>query len=98
MCCHFPFNGLFSLENIVPFRELVRLAICPAVFLSPSAYNGKAGLAILCQITSQVKNYPFEVIIPDGLKIGGAISSDQVKVWIGKSGRQGLFARYPHQR
>lgn len=67
-------------------------------FFSPSTYNGKVGLAILCQITSQVKNYPFEVIIPDGLKIGGAISSDQVKVWIGKSGRQGLFARYPHQR
>ncbi|PWH12837.1 MAG: endoribonuclease MazF [Anaerolineae bacterium] len=51
----------------------------PALVLSPSAYNGKVGLAILCPITSQVKNYPFEVIIPDGLKISGAILSDQVK-------------------
>ncbi len=51
----------------------------PALVLSPSAYNGKVGLAILCPITSQIKNYPFEVIIPDGLKIGGAILSDQVK-------------------
>jgi mRNA interferase MazF len=51
----------------------------PALILSPAAYNGKVGLAILCPITSQVKNYPFEVLIPDGLKIGGAILSDQVK-------------------
>jgi mRNA interferase MazF len=51
----------------------------PALVLSPSAYNGKVGLSVLCPITSQVKNYPFEVLIPDGLKIGGAILSDQVK-------------------
>lgn len=51
----------------------------PALVLSPSVYNDKVGLAILCPITSQVKNYPFEVLIPDGLTIGGAILSDQVK-------------------
>ena len=51
----------------------------PALVLSPAAYNGKVGLAILCPITSQIKGYPFEVIIPAGLKIGGAILSDQVK-------------------
>jgi mRNA interferase MazF len=50
-----------------------------ALVLSPAAYNGKVGLAILCPITSQVKGYPFEVIIPDGLEISGAILSDQVK-------------------
>jgi mRNA interferase MazF len=51
----------------------------PALVLSPAAYNDKVGLAILCPITSQIKNYPFEVLIPAGLKIGGAILSDQVK-------------------
>lgn len=51
----------------------------PALVLSPAAYNGKVELAILCPITSQIKGYPFEVIIPAGLKIGGAILSDQVK-------------------
>ncbi len=51
----------------------------PALVLSPTAYNGKVGLAILCPITSQIKNYPFEVLIPEGLKIGGAILSDQIK-------------------
>ena len=51
----------------------------PALVLSPAAYNGKVGLAILCPITSQIKGYPFEVLIPEGLAIGGVILSDQVK-------------------
>jgi mRNA interferase MazF len=51
----------------------------PALVLSPVAYNAKVGLAILCPITSQIKAYPFEVLIPAGLKISGAILSDQVK-------------------
>ena len=51
----------------------------PAVVLSPAAYNSKVGLALFCPITSQVKGYPFEVLIPAGLPIGGVILSDQIK-------------------
>lgn len=51
----------------------------PAVVLSPAAYDGKVGLAILCPITSKIKGYPFEVVLPDNLSIAGAVLSDQVK-------------------
>jgi len=51
----------------------------PAIVLSPSSYNGKVGLALFCPVTNQIKGYPFEVIIPSGLKITGVILSDQVK-------------------
>ena len=51
----------------------------PAVVLSPAAYNGKVGLAILCPITNQIKGYPFEVVLPSGLAVTGAVLSDQVK-------------------
>ena len=51
----------------------------PAVVLSPQTYNIKTGLAILCPITSQIKGYPFEVLLPAKLPLGGAILSDQVK-------------------
>jgi len=51
----------------------------PAVVVSPLAYNAKVGLALLCPITSQVKGYPFEVNIPDGLPVNGVILADQVK-------------------
>jgi mRNA interferase MazF len=47
--------------------------------LSPARYNGKVGLAILCPITSQVKGYPFEVLIPKGYPVSGAVLSDQAK-------------------
>jgi mRNA interferase MazF len=51
----------------------------PAVVLSPKSYNSKTGLAILCPVTSQVKGYPFEVLLPEGLPVAGAVLSDQVK-------------------
>ena len=51
----------------------------PALVLSPRAYNGKVGLAIFCPITSQIKGYPFEVAVPQGLTVSGVILSDQVK-------------------
>lgn len=51
----------------------------PAIVLSPKAYNGKVGLALLCPVTSQMKGYPFEVAIPDGMPVSGVILSDQIK-------------------
>ena len=51
----------------------------PALVLSPPAYNGRVGLALLCPITSQVKGYPFEVALPDGLPVSGVVLADQVK-------------------
>lgn len=51
----------------------------PALVLSPSAYNGKVGLAIVCPVTSQVKGYPFEEQIPAGLPVSGVVLSDQVR-------------------
>ena len=51
----------------------------PAVVLSPQAYNSRVGLAVLCPITSRVKGYPFEVLLPPDLPVEGAILSDQVE-------------------
>jgi mRNA interferase MazF len=51
----------------------------PAVVLSPRAYNGTVGLALVCPITSRVKGYPFEVPLPEGGAVNGAILSDQLK-------------------
>ncbi|MGH7302021.1 MAG: endoribonuclease MazF [Candidatus Rokuibacteriota bacterium] len=51
----------------------------PAVVISPSSYNRRVGLALCCPVTSQVKGYPFEVVLPPGLGVEGAILSDQIK-------------------
>src|SRR5207247_3798498 len=51
----------------------------PALVLSPLAYNSRVGLALLCPLTNQVKGYPFEVELPEGLPVAGAVLADQVK-------------------
>ena len=51
----------------------------PALVLSPKSYNETVGLAICCPITSRVKGYPFEVYLPKGNKMEGAVLSDHVK-------------------
>lgn len=50
----------------------------PALTISPASYNLKTGLGLFMPITSQIKGYPFEVIITNN-KINGAILSDQIR-------------------
>jgi mRNA interferase MazF len=49
----------------------------PALVLSPESYNGKTGLMLCCPMTTQIKNYPFEVIV--SATPPSAILADQVK-------------------
>lgn len=51
----------------------------PALVLSPAPYNERTGLALMCPVTSRVKGYPFEVPLPPGLGVGGAVLPDQVR-------------------
>lgn len=57
----------------------------PALVLSPRSYNEKVGLAIFCPVTSQVKGYPFEVLLNG--KIKGAVLSDQIRSldWVARN-------------
>ena len=70
----------------------------PALVVSPAAYNGKVGLALFCPITSQVKGYPFEVVIPAGLAVQGAVLSDQVKSLDWRARRAEYAGRLPEDR
>jgi mRNA interferase MazF len=49
----------------------------PALVLSPASYNDKTSLMVCCPMTTQIKGYPFEVIITGNMP--GAVLSDQVK-------------------
>ncbi len=51
----------------------------PAVVMSSSIYNGKTGMSLCCPITSHIKGYPFEVLVPAGLKTSGAILADHIR-------------------
>ncbi len=49
----------------------------PAVVLSPAAYNLRTGLMLCCPMTTQIKGYPFEVVVTGSKP--SAILADQVK-------------------
>ncbi len=49
----------------------------PAVVLSPAAYNGKTSLMLCCPLTTQIKSYPFEVLIAGATR--SAALADQIK-------------------
>ena len=67
----------------------------PGLVISPGAYNGKVGLAILCPLTGQEKGYPFEVRLPAGLPLSGVVLSDQVKSLDWRARRAEWAARVP---
>jgi mRNA interferase MazF len=69
----------------------------PALVLSPGSYNSKVGLAILCPITGQVKGYPFEVVVPDGLPVQGVILSDQARSLDWRSRGAELLGKVPSE-
>lgn len=62
----------------------------PALVVSPASYNSKVGLALVCPITSQVKGYPFEVLLPPSAKVTGVVLADQIKSldWRARKARQ----------
>jgi mRNA interferase MazF len=67
----------------------------PALVISPASYNRCVGLALFCPLTTRVKGYPFEVVLPAGLKATGAILADQVKSLDWRVRRAKLLCRVP---
>jgi mRNA interferase MazF len=67
----------------------------PALVLSPAAYNEKTDLAVVCPVSSRVKGYPFEVLLPEGLAISGVVLSDHLKSLDWKQRKAEFVARVP---
>ena len=69
----------------------------PALVLSPRLYNEKSGLALVCPVTSRVKGYPFEVILPEEMRISGVILADHLKSVDWKERRAETAGRVPQE-
>jgi mRNA interferase MazF len=65
--------------NMSPHSGREQAGRRPAIVLSPEKYNNRVGLALVCPITSRIKGYPFEVMIPETTKIEGAILADHLR-------------------
>lgn len=66
----------------------------PTLVISPARYNSKTGLMVCCPLTTQIKGYPFEVLVT----VAGqqsAVLSDQVKSLDWKARKAKQMAEIP---
>lgn len=73
-----PDRGDLVWVDLNPTRGHEQAEVRPALVLSPKAYNKKTSLIIACPVTSQVKGYPFEVVVNEK-KVNGVVLADQVR-------------------
>jgi mRNA interferase MazF len=76
---YIPARGDFMWITFDPAAGHEQRGLRPALALSPFDYCARTGLVLACPITSQRKGYPFEVVIPDGMKVSGVVLADLVK-------------------
>lgn len=61
----------------------------PALVISDRDYNDASGRALVMPITSRVRGWPFEVVLPDASPVQGVVLADQVRCidWRARSAR-----------
>lgn len=66
----------------------------PALTVSDAGYNAATGRALVMPITSRVRDWPFEVALPDGSDVAGAVLTDQVRCvdWRARFAKSAGFA------
>jgi mRNA interferase MazF len=92
---HIPKRGDLIWLSFTPQAGHEQAGRRPAVVLSPKAYNAKVGLLLACPVTNQVKGYPFEVTLPQGLPVSGVVLSDQMKSLDWKARKASVIASLP---
>ena len=81
-----PDRGDFVWVDFTPNAGTEQGGRRPALVLSPQKYNIATGLMIAVPITNQVKGSPWEVPLPRGAGVTGAVLANQVKSldWIAR--------------
>ena len=90
MARYVPETGDIVWLNFTPQAGHEQSGHRPALVLSPAVYNDKTSLMICCPMTTQIKNYPFEVVVSS--TPASVVLADQVKSldWrIRKAARKG---------
>ena len=94
---HIPDRGDLVWLNFNPQAGHEQAGHRPALVLSPREYNEQSSVALFAPITSTVKGYPFEVELPPGGPIGGAVLADQVRSLDWRARRLTLAVAAPRQ-
>lgn len=69
----------------------------PAMVISPRVYNGRSGLVIACPITTAIKGFAFEVVLPAGLPVSGAVVADHPRTFDWRARRPRRLCSLPKE-
>lgn len=74
-----PDRGDFVFLDFTPHAGTEQGGRRPALVLSPMKYNIATSFAVVVPITNQVKGSPWEVTLPKGVGVSGAILANQFR-------------------
>jgi mRNA interferase MazF len=74
-----PDRGDLIVMDFDPQAGHEQMKRCPALVLSPAAFNDAFGLAFVAPITTKPRGHAFEVPLPADSKIQGAVMVHQLK-------------------
>ena len=77
MARYVPAPGDIVWLNFTPQAGHEQAGHRPALVVSPAAYNDKTSVMVCCPMTTQIKDYPFEVLVAGTTP--SVVLSDQVK-------------------
>lgn len=82
-----PDRGHFIYLDFTPHAGTEQGGRRPALVLSPKKYNIATSLLVAVPVTNQLKGSPWEVPIPRGVKVTGAVLSNQFRSvdWIARN-------------
>ncbi len=82
-----PDRGDFVYLDFTPQAGTEQAGRWPALVLSPFDFNVATGLMVACPITNQLKGGAFDVEVPRGAKLTGAILANQLRSvdWIARN-------------
>ena len=79
MSLNVPKKGEIGFLDFNPQTGVEQAGNRPCLILSPESFNYTTGLAVVCPIRSKSGDWPFEVPLPQGLKMEGYVLTDQVR-------------------
>ncbi len=84
MSQYIPARGDIVKLNFDPTLGKERTGYRPVLILTTKEFNQATRLALACPITSKVKGFNLEVVLPDSLITNGAVLAFQVKTidWV----------------
>jgi mRNA interferase MazF len=92
---YIPARGDFVWVEFDPQAGREQAGRRPGLVLSEKIFNKASGLALVCPITSKLKGYPFEIPVPGGGKMSGAVLADHLRSLDWQVRNMRLIARAP---